>query len=174
MNRMMQLIVTLFLLLSACATVQTEKEYIYFPFEDGWKIGDHAEFRRQGYITQFIPERDDIKNWKELLTVHNFVPPRGGRSPQDTINALKVIMERDCPGASKWNIIDKDETSILYEWQVKPCLGRAEQHEIARIIYGKYDRWHLRYSVKGYQMPPEQRDEWIERLSDADIVTSVP
>ena len=170
MDRMMQLAVTLVLLLSGCATFQTEYEQIVFTFEPGWKVGHHAEVPRQYVITEFIREGDDIKNWKELLTIQNFVPPWGGPSPEDAFNGFKAVQEKNCPHVTKWNIIAKDETSILFEWQAKPCLGWPDQHEIAKIIYGKYNRFLLRYTLKVYQMPPEQRDQWKNIFGGAGIV----
>ncbi|HHT9111624.1 MAG TPA: hypothetical protein ACFYDZ_10780, partial [Candidatus Brocadiaceae bacterium] len=85
----------------------------------------------------------------------------------------KAIREKDCPGATVWNVIEKDENSILYEWQSKPCLGWPDQYEIAKIIYGKYNRFQLRYTTKVYQLPPDKRDEWIEKFRDYKIETTI-
>jgi hypothetical protein len=159
------------LLLSACATLQGEVESLNFPYEPGWKVGHEAEVPRQYRIIEYVRDGDDIKNWKELYTIQNFGPPWGGPSPEDALNSLKAAREKECPGITKWNVISTDGSSILYEWQAKPCLGWPDQHEIARIIYGKYNRWVLRYTVKVYQMPPEQRDKWIRDLSTAKTVT---
>ena len=140
---------------------------LHFDFEFGWKVGYYAEVPNQYVITEFIREGDVINNWKELLTIQRFPPLWGGPSPEDAFNKLKVIREKKCPGVTKWNIIDKDERSILYEWQATPCFGWPDQHEIARIIYGKYNRFVLHYALKTRQMSAEQRSKWIKKLSDA-------
>src|SRR5262249_28800514 len=132
-----------------------------------------AEIPKQYSIAEFIREGDDIKNWKELVTLQNYVPPWGGPSPEDALNGLKAVREKNCPGVTTWNVIARDETSILYEWQAKPCLGWPDQHEIARIIYGKYNRFLLRYTVKVDEMPPEERTKWIGILLQAKITTSL-
>jgi hypothetical protein len=147
-----------------------EYERLGFEFEQGWKVGYEAGSPYQG-ITEFIREGDDINNWKELLTIHNYPPSWGGSSSEDLLNTLKAIRETRCPGVTKWNIIGKDEKSILYEWQAKPCLGWPDQHEIARIISTKYNRFHVRYTVKMYQMSPEERTKWIGKFSRAKIDT---
>lgn len=158
---------------AALQTSQTEYERLGFEFEPGWKIGHETKLPNQGSLTEFIREGDNINNWKELLTIQTFPTSWGGPLPEDTLNAWKAIRERSCPAVTKWNIIGKDEKSILYEWQAKPCLGWPDQHEIARIIYGKYNRFLVRYTVKVYQMSPEDRTKWIERCLKAKISTSL-
>lgn len=163
--------------LGGCATFQTKREYLVFGFhadewEPGWKVRYSAELPNQ-YLIEFIREEDDINNWNELLTIHSFPPLWGGTSPEDAFNKLKALMEKECPGAIKWNVIDKDEKSILYEWQSRPCRGWTYQHEIAKMIYGKYNTFVLRYTKKNYQMPDEVRSEWITRFSKAKIETSL-
>jgi len=140
---------------------------LHFDFESGWTMGYYAAVGHDNQygIAEFIREGDDINNWKELLTIQNFPPVR--LSPEDAINNLKAIREKECPGVTKWNVIAKDENSILYEWQAKPCRGWPDQHEIARIINGKASTFFLHYVLKMYQMPDEQRAKWINKFSDA-------
>lgn len=140
---------------------------LHFNFEFGWKIGHYSEVPNQYVITEFIREGDNINNWKELLTIQNFPPLWGGPTPEDALKKLKEIRENECPGMTKWNIINKDETSILYEWQATPCLGWPNQHEIARIIYRKYDKYFIHYVQKTKQISAEQRSKWIKKISDA-------
>lgn len=140
---------------------------MYFNFESGWKVGHYAEVPNQYVITEYIREGGDINNWKELLTIQSFPLLPSSPSPEDALNKLMAIRENKCPGLTKWNIIDKDEISILYEWHAGPCSGWPEQHEIARIIYGKYFKYFLHYALKTREMPGEQRSKWIKKLSDA-------
>ena len=94
----------------------------------------------------------------------------GGPSPEDTLGSLKAIREKECPGVTKWNVIEKNENSILYEWQARPCRGWTDQHEIAKIIYGKYNRFFVHYVAKVYQLPPDTRAKWIKRFAEFKIV----
>jgi hypothetical protein len=57
----------------------------------------------------------------------------------------------------------------LYEWHAKECLGQPEQHELARIIYGKHNVFFLHYAAKVHELTPDTRAEWIKRLSAAFI-----
>ncbi len=145
-----------------------ERETITYEMDPGWKIGN-SQGTKHYSIMEFIPEGDDIQNWKELFTVQNFTGRWGESSPEETMNALKAKREKNCPGTTQWNVIDKNKDSILFEWQAKPCLGWPEQHEIARILYGKYNRWYLRYTAKVYQLPQETRAKWVKILSEAFI-----
>ncbi len=153
----------------------TQKVYerLQFEFEPGWKVGSEAgPPSYPGSLTEFIHEGDDINNWKQLLTIENFTHSPSGPSPEDTLNGLKSIQERECPGVTNWNVVAKDANSILYEWRAKPCLGWPDQDEVARIIDGKYNQFIIRYTVKEYQMPPEERMKWIGRFLRAKINTS--
>lgn len=140
---------------------------LHFNFDIGWKIGHYAAVPNQYVITEYIREGDDINNWKELLTIQSFPPFWGGPSPEDALNKLKEIREKECPGVTTWNIINQDENSILYEWQATPCLGWPDQHEIARIIYRKYDKYFLHYALKATQISDEQRSKWVKKFSEA-------
>lgn len=148
----------------------SQGENIRLEIEPDWKIGFSVEQPNDYSILEFIREGDDIENWHELLTIHNFVLKPNLGSPEEMFNNLKKIHEKDCPGATTWNVIHKDEKSILYEWQAKPCLGFPDQHEIARIIDGKYNRFLFRYTAKVYQLESNLRRKWIERFSQAKVI----
>jgi len=157
------------LVLSACATPPTERESLSFPVDESWKVGHQAEVPGQYVITELVLEDDDIENWRELLTVQNFAAPWGGPAPSHALAEMKQQREKTCPGGTTWKVIESDETSLLYEWQAKPCMGFPDQHEIGRLLYGKYNRFVLRYTVKLASMPVEAREAWIRKLSLAKI-----
>lgn len=168
MNVVVRLVIILALFLSGCAAVQTVNEHITFE-EPGWKIGHHAEVPGQYTITEFINEKDDINNWKELATIQVFSSSWGGDSPEDAFNKVKALREKECPGVTTWNVIAKDETSILYEWQAKPCLGWPDQHEIAKILFGKNNRFVLHYAAKVRQLAPNIRTKWVSKLTKTTV-----
>jgi hypothetical protein len=141
-----------------------------FDFDSGWQMAHYAELPNHYGIIEFIREGDDIDNWSELLTIQNFPPLWGGPTQEDALNKLKAIRENACPEVTTWNTISKDENSILYEWHAKPCLGWPDQHEIARIIYGKSNTAILHYVQKTNQLSVEQRAKWIKKFSDAKVM----
>lgn len=120
---------------------------------------------------EFVRKGDDINNWKELVTFQNFgrkgALSRHGAmpSPEDFLDSQKALREKECPGATEWNIIAQDENSIVYEWQAKPCAGWPEQHEMAKIVYGWYNIFILHYAAKVHELAPDTRAKWITRFS---------
>jgi hypothetical protein len=163
-----------FLCLMVCAGVTAsagENESLNFELSLDWKIANHAE--RSGYvITEYVRSGDDIHHWNELFTYQNFgLGHKRGLTPQDELDALKAVKEKECPGATEWNVIEQNESSILYEWQEKPCLGWPDQHEIARIIFGKHNLFILHYAAKVQQLDPDTRKNWINTFEGATVDT---
>jgi hypothetical protein len=109
-----------------------------------------------------------VQNWSELITIQNFANIKG--SPHAFFEGLKVLREKKCPGTTTWNVIDKDERSILYEWKAKPCAGFPEQHEISRIIDGKWNRFRIAYTAKVSEIPAKTREAIVRGMSDAAVV----
>ena len=144
-------------------------EELNFQIELGWKKANQAE--KRGYvIIEWVREGDDINNWKELFTYQNF-GLHGKRTPEDFLNELKTLREKECPGVTEWNVIEHDENSILYEWQAKPCMSWPDQHEVARIIFGKHNLFLLRYTAKVKELAPETRTQWINTFKAATVET---
>jgi hypothetical protein len=118
-------------------------------------------------MIEFIRKGDDINNWKELFTYQNFA--KGKQTPEEFLNKLKAAREKECPGATVWNVIEQNESSILYEWRAKPCLGWPEQHEVARIILGNHNLFVLHYVAKVPELAPDTRTKWIKTFHDATV-----
>ena len=167
MKDLMQVAVAASLLLSAGAGAPAaEGEELHYQLSGDWNVA-HSAQERGVVLREFLHQGDDINNWKELFTYQNMGLGRGHRNPDEWLNHLKELREKECPGATEWNVIEKDEHSILYEWQARTCLGWPEQHEIARIIFGKYNLFILRYTAKVHKLEPDTRTEWINTLKAA-------
>lgn len=121
------------------------------------------------YITEYLIEGDNIENWERLFTIQNFALRPELGSPREFYDTLVEFREEECPGTTSWNIIQQNEHSILYEWQSTACLGWPEQHEISRIIDGNFNRFRVAYTAKVDVLSPEERQEWLDRLSEAHI-----
>lgn len=155
-------------------------EYIGFSLPPAWQASYSNETKSHRLI-EFTQTGDDINNWKELVSNQNdrrvSLAPS---SPQAFFDDLKALREKTCPGITLWNVIQQDEYSILYEWQLTaPCTGApsaaqaVEQHEIARVVYGKYSVFQLRYAAKGLSLASEERAKWIRWLSSAEAAIDV-
>lgn len=78
-------------------------------------------------------------------------------------------MEQRCPGVV-WNIIRERDDDILYEYHFVECAGHPDQHEIAQILYGRWNIWRIAYTQKGPPMGEQERLKWIEALGEPSIV----
>jgi TPR repeat protein len=144
---------------------------LHFEFEPGWTLGNYAEFPDR-YLLQFVREGDDvIYDWKELLTIRILPPSWGGPSVNEALEKLKEVHEQICPGVTKWNVIDQDGTSILYEWRARPWRALPDRHKIGRIIFAEDKTFILDYVQKTNRLPKELRDRWIKRFLDAGVTT---
>ena len=84
------------------------------------------------------------------------------------MNALRADLERRCPGV-RWSIVKREEGSLLYEWQITNGGSNPDQHEVARILYAKWNVWRLALTAKVRPLPLDTRSKWISWLSPASI-----
>ena len=152
------------------ATSEAASEGLDLKLGTEWQVANHAN-AGWNTILEYIRAGDDINSWKELVTIQKFIGTSKS-SPEEELNLLKALREKECPGATEWNVIEKDESSILYEWHARSCQGWPEQHEIARIMLGNNVRYFLRYTVKAPEMTPETRTQWIQTFTSASITAN--
>ncbi len=155
---------------AGCATTPPKEEGLAWSLpagETNWVTGNEREVKGKYRIYEYVREGESIQDWSELLTIQNFAGTKG--SPEEILDVLKALREKQCPGATSWNVIAKDEGSILYEWKAKRCAGWPDQHEIARIVDGKWNRWRFAYTAKVPEIAKERREIWIQSLSEARI-----
>jgi hypothetical protein len=83
-----------------------------------------------------------------------------------------------CPNGFVQNVIaqgfrtETEEASIIYEWKMQNCRPHADQHEVAKIVYGKFSIFRLAYVAKTEKLAPEKREMWIKELKGAKIVVN--
>jgi hypothetical protein len=118
-------------------------------------------------IIEYVPKGESVQDWSELVTIQNFSKKLG--SPESFLDQLKTLREKQCPGSTVWNVIAQDKDSILYEWMAKPCEGWPDQHEISRILDGKWNRFRIAYTVKVKELQEEERNIWIKSMLKATI-----
>jgi hypothetical protein len=140
-----------------------------------WTVANQSANQRQR-IMEFVPPGHQITAWTELMTIQTFVKP----TPPPDIDGLAASafepLSKRCPGRVVWNVVRRwsrteiEQASVLYEWKVKDCPPEADQHEVARIVYGKFTIFRLAYAAKTGDLEPAKRDKWIRELSGARIV----
>jgi hypothetical protein len=162
-------------LLSGCGTVgpgSSRQEDLAFPPEilRDWQVGYSVENRSER-TTQFVPKGEKIDNWTRLVTLQTVKKSDvSAESIENTVNKKAKEMSARCP-ETVWNVIERgpNTNTILYEFRVQNCPSNADQHEIARILDGKYNLFSIHYAAKVKTLPPEERDKWIKLLLEASI-----
>ena len=165
-------------ILTACGySVFAEGDRLQFslPENEGWTLGYenfvHAPMGGAGgtSIEEYVRPGQTVEDWSELVTVMKTF--RGfGESPKSFYKKLTETREDNCPGSTRWNIIEEEDKAILYEWWATPCMGFGEQHEVAVILDGRRDRFLLRYTSMSAEMEPERRSQWIEVFKAANVI----
>lgn len=155
--------------LTSCAA--TEHLKLDMDKKEKWKKGFEQVQGNQLYIVEFVPEGETVDNWSKMMTIQNSPIKAVGSfpTPEAFMNDLKAKMQNRCP-AVIWNVIQKGEAEILYEWRIENCSPNPDQHEIAKIMYSKVNFFAIHYVSKVKMLPEDERKDWIERLRAADII----
>lgn len=179
-SKILILMLVQLLITTACSTTEQKPQAADDkPVEEGlswsipalgreWVPGFSQEKPGEFSVMELVLKGETVENWSELITIQNFANIK--RSPEAFFEGVKALREKRCPGSTTWNVIDKDERSILYEWKAKPCAGFPDQHEISRIIDGKWNRFRIAYTAKVSEIPAETRDAFVQSMSDATVV----
>ncbi len=144
------------------------KEGLQFslPTDRKWITGNDQAVEGKYTITELVPEGETVQSWSEIITIQNFAGMSG--TPESLFEQLKVL-QKMCPGSTKWTLIEKDDRSILYEWRATPCAGYPDQHEISRIIDGNWNRFRIAYTAKVSEISAEKSAAIIQSLSEATV-----
>jgi hypothetical protein len=161
--------VLLFILLINCSSysyADEEKPQLTF---DGrvWSIGYQAS-NFQGSIIEYILSGESIENWTELVTIQTFLGLQKNTSAQAFAEKTKENLKAQCQDL-RWNILKQTEDDVIYEWSIKNCPIDKDQHEIARIVSGKYGIYVFHYVTKKIPINAKIRSEWIKLIKSATI-----
>jgi hypothetical protein len=174
-------IVLIAVLTAACAPVQRSPSYQEFliggfdPKE--WTLGHQASDQNQR-ILEFVRPGEKIDNWTELFTMQTHRKPTSPERIDVLVSRMHEPDRKLCPVGFVQNVIalgfptEMEEESMIYEWQMRECPPHADQHEVAKIIYGKFSIFRLAYVAKTGKLAPEKRERWIKALMDAKIVVN--
>jgi hypothetical protein len=140
--------------------------------EHRWHIAHKsAVYRKEGYavaITEYVPPGQTIHNWAELFTVQSFYGAQEQMNVEQAKRFLKEEVTQRCPNIV-WDILRQDFNEFFYEWRAVGCAAVEDQHELARLVFGKTAMHRIAYTVKQPQMPVATQRQWMERLSAAAI-----
>jgi len=142
-----------------------------------WTVGNQISDQNQRII-EFVRPNENIDNWRELLTSQIIKKPANAKPIDLFVARIHDEDRKLCAGKFKQKIIARgqktntEEASIIYEWEIKNCAPNADQHEVAKIIYGKFNIFRLAYVERTKALSPKKRQKWINSLKEAKIVVN--
>ena len=176
MKKQFTSIILTVVLVAACVPIQRSPSYQEFLMGGydlkEWTLGHQTSDRNQ-HITEFVRPGEKIDNWTELLTLQVLRKPINPEPIDTMVARVHANDAKLCPSGFVQNVIalglptETEEASILYESKFKNCSPHADQHEVARVIYGKFSIFRLAYVAKTEKLAPEKREKWIKDLKDA-------
>jgi hypothetical protein len=158
------------LLTIACATTGPH-ENLYFEYGPDWTVGHHQEFPQERII-ELVTAGETVENWTRLLTIQDynkaFIP---AATADQMMSGVRARITAQCPNA-RWNVIQRTDTTVLYEFKIANCSAAPDQHEIAVFLSGRDNLFRIGYATKLNEMPAADRTKWIGVLSNAKIITN--
>jgi hypothetical protein len=180
MRRQFASTIVIVVLMTACAPIQRGASYQEsllggFDLRE-WTIANQASNQNQR-IVEFVRPGEKIDSWTELFTMQTIRKPTNPDRIDVMVARAHADTAKSCPSFVQ-NVIAQglptatEEASIIYEWKVSKCPPHADQHEVAKIMYGKFNIFRLAYVAKTEKLAPEKREKWIKDLKDARILVS--
>lgn len=154
-----------------CAyTVFAEPEAFEFTPPTGrtWELGYSAPVAN-GELDEFVPPGEDVESWHELMSVLRIYRMLG-QSRMDFFEGLQEIREEECPGSTRWNLVEESDDHLIYESWTAPCMGFPDQYEIVALVDGTRDRIRLSYTIKEADVDPSVREEWLATMRAARLI----
>ena len=126
----------------------------------GWTVG-HRQSNGVQTLTDYVLPGQSVEDWRELITSHVFSP---AVPLPKFVERLRATLSNGCPSLV-WNVIRKDESTLIYEWRDSGCGGWEPQHELGRIRIENGNLYRLTYAVRAKApWTPEKRTTWLEIL----------
>lgn len=91
-------------------------------------------------------------------------------NPESVMNAEKVRAEKQQCSTDAWTVIHQDGSSILWEWLTIKCPGYLHQHELVRIVMGRWYLWMISYAIRNKDLSSEEKAALIKDLMSATVV----
>jgi hypothetical protein len=137
----------------------------------GWRgvRGDHTS--RRIYAMPGVTSQ----NWTEKVevTVLPIAITLGTKvrwNPESVMDSVKADLEKEQCSTEMWTVLHKDESSILWEWRDINCPGRLTEHEIVRVVMGKWYLWMISHEFRNRAVSSEENARLIEHLMSAKVV----
>ena len=153
----------------------TQVEAVVFPFDtERFKLGHQITGLEA--IREFVPIGQTVRDWTEMITLQTMDRRALGLPPLRTmLEQQHQHLVAQCPGRCGGpieNIIAEEPHSLTYEWRIEGCDGMPDQHEIGKWLESEATTFRIAYVRKVSRLNPEEREDWVQAVAQAKIVTS--
>ncbi len=91
-------------------------------------------------------------------------------NPGSVMGAEKARVEKQRCSTHGWSVLHQDGSSILWEWQKISCPAYLHQHEIVRVVMGRWYLWMISYGIRNRDLSSDEKTALIENLMSAKVV----
>ena len=137
---------------------------------ENWQVSYRTN-NRYSSTTEWTFNGEAIQNWTQLVSFQRL---HGVGKTTKSVNEISdgIIsgLLKSYPDA-KHQILNQSRDSILFEWSISGDENRPAQVEIVRLFRGPRDVHRLAYAKKTKQIQKALREEWIEILDSASLVS---
>jgi hypothetical protein len=158
---------------SSVYSQQMENENLLQTVPLGYKIGFQTK-RGQMLMTEFVPERESVDNWTEMVTTQVFL---GLKRP--TPNEFRQLMQKSwassCKGAGFADVAAGDENGYAFEVWIQDCPKNEQTGKPERVWFKAIkgnDSFYLIQKAFRFLPEPGQVVHWTQYLGSIQVCDS--
>jgi hypothetical protein len=177
-----EILVLICLTLTGCAILPPMNEKLDWTVSDGFTLessrgtGHRGVRGDYGHEYLYSRESEAIEDWTEVavsreidIGMTNFSSMSW--NPESVMNSIKNNYKKNQCSTDTWTILNQDETSILFEGDVLNCQDYGSQHQITRIVLGKWYGWEIHYGIRNKVLTDDERAKFVDNLMSAKVLT---
>lgn len=150
-----------------------QEEAVLIPIPDAlfknWKYAYGVESEEEkGSVLEWIPEKDEIEDWSELLQVQHFELPK-----EITVEYFAPLfldtLKENFPEITS-NVLQFSKERVLLEWSLaEETKGQSPQDELVLFLPAKDGLFRIAYTKKVPHLSDQEREEWITILNNTNL-----
>lgn len=166
--------------LASCAILPSMNEKLDWTVIEGFTLeasrgtgyrGIRGEY---AYEYLYLSEGETLEDWTEVAVSREIVIAMTNFSsmswnPESVMNSIKNNYKKNQCSTDEWTILNQDETSILFEGDVLNCQDYGSQHQITRIVLGKWYGWVIHYGIRKKVLTEDERTKFVDNLMSARV-----
>jgi hypothetical protein len=158
------------LLLAGCATGPRQETLIWDMRVEDWEIASTTEEPGRSAVHVFVPKGQASGQWSESLTAQSIAVTEGeGVTLHGAFDEMKAERTRGCETPPRWQVLFETPNAMVFEAVGGVCTAAPRAWQIGAVLLGNLNRFVIIYTSRLAPLPEAKRQEWIKRLSEAEI-----